>query len=401
MNVRKDAGGRNGATDAEGREQALPTTGSERATLTDAAPSPGFPPGVFLGIESSCDETAAAVVLEGHHVLGEAIQSSSAIQARYGGVVPEVAARQHVEVITMVIQEALRQSGLPGSALTGVGVTIGPGLLSALLVGMTAAKSLALAWRKPLVPVHHLEAHLYANALHGPILHPSLALLVSGGHTGLWYWEAPDRLKLLGETRDDAAGEAFDKGARLLGLSYPGGPAIERLAAAAVDRSRRLPVARLSDGDSLDFSFSGLKTALSQASAAEPVERAEWAWALQEAVAAAVLGRLQKAHQRYPVENVYVAGGVTANKCLRDRLRAWSEATGIRVHMPPLRYCTDNGVMVAIAAAYGFEQGHRASLTIEPMTPYPLDRTGDDGTRRPALTSTGRAGPLSYTEEGF
>lgn len=342
-----------------------------------AASREDFPLGVFLGIESSCDETAAAVVQDGHRVLGEAIQSSSAIQARYGGVVPEVAARQHVEVITMVIEEALSQSGMTGGELTGVGVTIGPGLLSALLVGMTAAKSLALAWRKPLIPVHHLEAHLYANALDGPIVHPSLALLVSGGHTGLWYWEAPDRLKLLGETRDDAAGEAFDKGARILGLPYPGGPAIQQLAASAIERTCRLPVARLSDKDSLDFSFSGLKTALSQAMGAGEPERAEWAWALQEAVAEAVLGRLEQAHRRYPVDHVYVAGGVTANGCLRDRLRAWSESFGVHLHVPPLRYCTDNGVMVAAAAAYGFQQGHRAALAIEPRTPYPLGTKTD------------------------
>ena len=326
---------------------------------------------VILGLESSCDETAVAVVAAGSHVLGEAVASSAALQARYGGVVPEVAAREHVAVLPALVEAALADAGLSGADLDAIAVTVGPGLLGSLLVGMSAAKALAVAWRRPLIAVNHLEAHLAANALVGPVVLPALALLVSGGHTGLWLWRTDGEFERLGETRDDAAGEALDKGARLLGLGYPGGPAVEALAR-TVDGpgSRRLPVARLSD-NALDFSFSGLKTALAQGLAQDPDEPARWAWALEEAVVTALVERVAAAHARYPVGQLYVAGGVAANRRLRERLSAWAAESGVTVGMPPPRYCTDNGAMVAAAAAFRWERAGRlpaAPLTVAPDT---------------------------------
>jgi N6-L-threonylcarbamoyladenine synthase len=329
----------------------------------------------MLGIESSCDETAAAVVAGGSRILGSAVASSAALQSRHGGVVPELAARQHVAALPLVVEAAMAEAGVRPSEIDAVAVTQGPGLLGALLIGMTAAKSLALAWGRPLVGVHHLEAHLYANAVVAPVEHPSLALLVSGGHTGLFFWPDAETVTLLGETRDDAAGEAFDKGARVLGLGYPGGPAVQALAAEAHAGGPRLPVARTGDG--LDFSFSGLKSALARAVPAPERltrdERAGWAAALEEAVAAQVVDRLDRAYRRHPVTHVYAAGGVVANRHLRGRLDGWAAERGISMHVPPVALCTDNGVMVACAAAARWPGG-RIGLDATPKTPWELSR---------------------------
>jgi N6-L-threonylcarbamoyladenine synthase len=326
---------------------------------------------VVLGLESSCDETGAALV-RGREVLAGAVASSADLHARYGGVVPEVAARQHVSALPALVDVVMEEAGIDAKDVEAVAVTAGPGLLGPLLVGMTAAKALAVAWRRPLVTVHHLEAHLYANAQEAPIQFPSLALLVSGGHTGLWLWEGHGRLRLLGETRDDAAGEALDKGARLLGLPYPGGPALEQLAAeGGPNPAIRLPVARLEEG-SLDWSFSGLKSALARGVQEMPDARADWAWALEHAVVEALVGRVDAAWARYPVGDVYLAGGVAANRRLRSALQVWAEAKRASLHVPPLRYCTDNAVMVALAGAEHFQAGARASLKVRPRTPYPL-----------------------------
>ncbi|MCL8207882.1 MAG: tRNA (adenosine(37)-N6)-threonylcarbamoyltransferase complex transferase subunit TsaD [Actinomycetia bacterium] len=332
---------------------------------------------VILGLETSCDETAVAVVADGSRVLGEAVASSASLQARYGGVVPEVAAREHVAALPALVDAALADAGLSGRDVDAVAVTVGPGLLGSLLVGMAAAKALAVAWRRPLVAVNHLEAHLAANALVGPLVLPALALLVSGGHTGLWLWRADGEWERLGQTRDDAAGEALDKGARLLGLGYPGGPAVEALAR-TVDGpgGRRLPVARLS-GSELDFSFSGLKTALAQGLAQQPEEPARWAWALEEAVVQALVERVAAAHARYPVDRLYVAGGVAANRRLRERLAEWADGAGVTVVVPPPRWCTDNGAMVAAAAALRWNRTGRlpaAPLSVAPDTLLELGR---------------------------
>lgn len=329
--------------------------------------------GLFLGIESSCDETAAAVVRDGRSVAGQALASSIALQTAYGGVVPEVAAREHVAALPGIVAEALRQADCRPEQLTAIGVTVGPGLVGSLLVGLTAAKSLALAWSRPLLGVHHLEAHLYANALVAPIQFPGLALLVSGGHTCLWLWKDHGDLVRLGETVDDAAGEALDKGARLLGLGYPGGPAVERLARAAHGPIPRLPVAHTGP-DQLDFSFSGLKTALAQGIARGGYEPAAWAAALETAVVEQLVDRVQRALERWPVAHLYLAGGVAANGHLRTRLHDMAAVRSLAVHMPEPAYCTDNGAMVAAAAAWRFRPGVSASWTLGPQVPYPLGR---------------------------
>ncbi len=328
---------------------------------------------LFLGIETSCDETAVGLVHAGQGVEGEAVASSAGKQDRYGGIVPEVAAREHVAVLPGLVAAVLQQAHRQPQEITAIGVTAGPGLFGALLVGMTAAKALAVAWGRPLVAVHHLEAHLYANALSGPIMFPSLALLVSGGHTGLWLWRGHGDLVRIGETQDDAAGEALDKGARLLGLGYPGGPAIERLAATAEGPGPRLPIGHIRGGSPYDMSFSGLKTALRQTVERDPaVNAARYARSLQEAVVQALAERVDRALDAFQVGAVYAAGGVAANRVLQARLTAIARAHHIEAFVPEPRYCTDNGVMVALAARHGFLAGARLSLEQGPRTPWPL-----------------------------
>lgn len=328
-------------------------------------------PRLFLGIETSCDETAAAVVADGRTVLASQVASSAALQSRYGGVVPELAARQHVRALPLVVAAALDEAGVAPADLFAVAVTQGPGLLGSLLLGLTAAKALALAWQKPLVAVNHLEAHLFANAVADPVVHPSLALLVSGGHTGLFWWADPRQWELLGETRDDAAGEAFDKGARLLGLGYPGGPAVEHWAESAVPPWPTLPVARMPG--TLDFSFSGLKSALQRALPVGAVladaERAGWAAALQEAVVGQLTDRVARAWEQRPTPHIYAAGGVLANRHLRRALDAWAARRGVAMHVPPVALCTDNAVMVAAAAAARWPDG-QVGLDAPPRTPW-------------------------------
>ncbi len=326
----------------------------------------------ILGIESSCDDTAAAVVEDGRKVLAAERLSSAMLQRRFGGVVPEVAAREHTMAILPVVQTVLESQGFGPGDIDAVAVTQGPGLLGALLVGVTFAKALAFAWQKPVIGVHHLEGHLYANALVAPIQFPALALIVSGGHTSLVYWRSHGQLQVLGSTRDDAAGEALDKGARLLGLGYPGGPEIERLAGEVHHTpTLSLPVARL-DPASLDFSFSGVKTATEELVRRYPERRAEVAQALQQAVVEALVRNLIRAWQRHPTDHVYAAGGVTANQRLAERLKAWGQETGVSIHIPPIHYCTDNAAMVAAAAYYRWQMGSRMGLDEGPKTPWAL-----------------------------
>ncbi|MCL5971322.1 MAG: tRNA (adenosine(37)-N6)-threonylcarbamoyltransferase complex transferase subunit TsaD [Firmicutes bacterium] len=324
-----------------------------------------------LGIESSCDETAAALVEDGTRLLATSLASSAAIHARYGGVVPEVAAREHTMAILPVVEQVLQDAGLNRHDVDAVAVTEGPGLLGALLVGVTFAKGFALGCQVPVVGVHHLEAHLYANALVAPIQFPALGLLVSGGHTSLVLWKTHGELTVLGETRDDAAGEAFDKGARALGLSYPGGPEVERLAATVETTSLHLPIANLGSS-SLDFSFSGVKTATTDLIRSQPHRQAEIAYALQAAVVEALIRNVSRALSRYSVDDVYLAGGVTANEFLRHRMQQLGREQNIRVHIPPARYCTDNAAMVASLGYYRWTRGIRMSYLDTPRVNYPL-----------------------------
>jgi N6-L-threonylcarbamoyladenine synthase len=302
---------------------------------------------VILGIETSCDETAAAVVTEDGRVLSSIVSSQATLHARYGGVVPEVASRRHLELMTPVVRQALDDAGATLDDVERVAVTQGPGLVGALLIGVSAAKAIAWARGLPLVPVDHLEGHVASLYLAAdPVEPPFVCLLASGGHTLLLAVRERGRSERLGTTLDDAAGEAFDKGARLLGLGYPGGAEIDRLAQEGDDQAFSFPVARV---PGLDFSFSGLKTALLYTVrdlGEEETERrkADLAASYQRAIVRALAGRVQEAAQQTGLDRIAVVGGVAANSALRSALPGASFA--------PLAYCTDNAAMIASAARF-------------------------------------------------
>lgn len=342
-----------------------------------------------LGIESSCDETAAAVVAGGRRVLSNVVASQVDLHRRYGGVFPELASRRHLEAIVPVIGEALAEAGVRPSDLSLIAVTRGPGLVGSLLVGIAAAKALAFAWDLPLVGVHHVVGHIYANFLdREPPAWPAVCLVVSGGHTELLRIEGDGAAALLGRTRDDAAGEAFDKVARLLGLPYPGGPAIERRALEARGRggaaapaggaAPAFPRAMLDDGH--DFSFSGLKTAVAvhlereRAAGREPPV-AEVAAAFQEAVVEVLVTKAVRAAREEGVPRLLLAGGVAANAALRDALAAAAAAEGIALHVPPPRYCTDNAAMIACAGHHAFRSGRVDGPDLDAAARLPLAGT--------------------------
>lgn len=315
----------------------------------------------LLTIESTCDETAAAIIDQDRNVLGAALASQEALHARFGGVVPEIASRAHVERILPVIDEALRRAQLTIDQIDAVGVAVSPGLAGSLLVGLAAAKGLAVALQVPLVAVNHVHAHLYACRLaDGPQAFPCVGLVVSGGHTNLYDCLSPLDCRLLGSTIDDAAGEAFDKVAALLGLEYPGGPAIQREAAGGAADAFPLPRAFLGDDQRLEFSFSGLKTAvryriappgvpLAEAAALDPGARADLAASFQEAVVDVLVDKCRAALARTGRQSLCVGGGVAANQRLRHRLAEFAAQVGIALHIAPPALCTDNAVMGAIA----------------------------------------------------
>jgi N6-L-threonylcarbamoyladenine synthase len=306
-----------------------------------------------LGIESSCDETAAAVVADGRMVLSSVIWSQVAIHAPFGGVVPEIASRNHLCSIVPVVSEALDRAGVTLADVDGLSVTIGPGLIGSLLVGVQFAKALALATGLPLVGVNHLEGHVMAAFLvqdHEPPSYPFVALAVSGGHTSLYLLHAPGRISLLGRTRDDAAGEAFDKAAAVLGLPYPGGVSIDKVAAGRDPATVRFPRSMISDGS--DMSFSGLKTALRRhlellGHAPSPDEVADIAAAFQEAVVDVLVSKTSNAARHHGVRDVVIAGGVAANRRLRARMAEAMERDGRTLHAVPISLCTDNAAMIA------------------------------------------------------
>jgi N6-L-threonylcarbamoyladenine synthase len=327
----------------------------------------------ILGIESSCDDTGVAVVEDGRWLRASVVYSSMTMHERFGGIVPELASREHVVAILPAVQQALADASMAPDDIDVIAVTKGPGLLGSLLVGVTAAKSLALALKRPLVGVHHLEAHLYANAFIAPVVFPAVALLVSGGHTALYRWEGHGRLRLLGETVDDAAGEALDKGARTLGLSYPGGPAIEQWAMTVSHAPHTLPIPRVRRPvHRFDMSFSGLKTALAEAHRHHPDQTAELSYALEVAVVEALVEKTVQAAQEEGVKYIYLAGGVSANQRLCRTLRARADTYGIAVYAPRRQDATDNGAMVAAAGYYHWQLGHQMDLSEGPQTPYPL-----------------------------
>lgn len=305
-----------------------------------------------LAIETSCDETAAAVVDDGRAVRSSVVASQAEIHARFGGVVPEIASRAHVELICDVIEQALVEAGTSLDEIDAVAAVRGPGLAGALLVGVSAAKAISIATGRPYVGVHHHEAHLYAAMIEDPTLEPPLVtLIVSGGHTLLIAMDDHGSYRVLGETVDDAAGEAFDKVARFLGLGYPGGPAIDRIAREGNPEAIRFPRPMRSVG--LDFSFSGLKTAVVQYVRKHPAaEVADLAASFQAAVVDVLVEKLQRAADETGIDTVVAGGGVAANSALRQRLVDLGAAGGLRVVIPRVALCTDNAAMVGAVAAY-------------------------------------------------
>ncbi|ARV63319.1 tRNA (adenosine(37)-N6)-threonylcarbamoyltransferase complex transferase subunit TsaD [Nostocales cyanobacterium HT-58-2] len=326
-----------------------------------------------LAIETSCDETAVAIV-NNRQVLSSIIASQIPVHQQYGGVVPEVASRQHLETINGAIAQALEQAQLEWSEIDGIAATCAPGLVGALLVGLTAAKTLAMIHNKPFLGVHHLEGHIYATYLSEPTLEPPfLSLLVSGGHTSLIYVKDCGVYETLGETRDDAAGEAFDKVARLLHLGYPGGPAIDRLAKEGNPRAFTLPEGKVSLPSGgyhpYDASFSGLKTAVLRLvqqfeKNGQSLPTTDVAASFQETVARVLTKRTIACAKDYGLSTIAVGGGVAANSGLRQHLQQSAETENLRVLFPPLKFCTDNAAMIGCAAADHLNKGHTSPLTL-------------------------------------
>ncbi|RDW20039.1 tRNA (adenosine(37)-N6)-threonylcarbamoyltransferase complex transferase subunit TsaD [Oceanobacillus arenosus] len=322
---------------------------------------------IILGIETSCDETAASIVKNGTEIVSNVVASQIESHKRFGGVVPEIASRHHVEQITIVLEEALQEADMGWDQIDAITVTEGPGLVGALLVGVNAAKALAFAKQKPLVGVHHIAGHIYANRLEKEFTFPLLALIVSGGHTELVLMKEHGSYELIGETRDDAAGEAYDKVARMLDLPYPGGPHIDRLAAIG-EETIAFPRAWLEDG-SYDFSFSGLKSAVinkihNAKQRGETLKPEDIAASFQASVVDVLTTKTLRAAKEFNVKQVIVAGGVAANKGLRAGLQAKFSETDIPLLIPPLKLCTDNAAMIAAAGTIAYEQGRRSGLDL-------------------------------------
>ncbi len=343
-----------------------------------ASSADGVRRALVLAIESSCDETAAAVVCGGREVLSSVVASQIDFHARFGGVVPEIASRKHTEAIVGVVDQALGEAGVGLGDLDAIGVTHGPGLVGALVVGVAYAKGLALATGLPLVGVNHLEGHLFANNLADPTVEPPLvALIVSGGHTSLVHVPSWGTYHTLGSTLDDAAGEAFDKVAKLLGLGYPGGPAISRLAKTGDPRAIAFPRAMINSGD-YDFSLSGLKTAVithvnRERQVGREIDAADLAASFQAAVIDVQVSKSVRAAQEFGVKTFCLAGGVAANAALRDAMRDALAARGVRLSVPPLELCTDNAAMIGAAANFRFMRGERLGLDAEAVPDLPLE----------------------------
>ena len=323
---------------------------------------------LILALETSCDETAAAIVRNGREILANVVFSQIDLHALYGGVVPEIASRAHVEACDRVIDEALRQAGLPLSNMDALAVTYGPGLVGALLTGVSCMKGLAYAAGKPLIPVNHIEGHVSANFLTYPELKPPfLCLVVSGGHSHLVQVEDYGVYRLIGQTMDDAAGEAFDKAARVLGLPYPGGPRIDQLAEEGNPQALTLPHPH-TDGR-YDYSFSGMKTAFLNAvnkleMRGETLPKADLAASFRYAIVSSLIEKARLAAHETHAPALALAGGVSANRLLRRMMQEAADAEGIPLYMPRIDLCTDNGAMIASAAYYRFLKGEVAALSL-------------------------------------
>ena len=319
---------------------------------------------LILAIESSCDETAASVVKNGRCVLSNIISSQIAIHTLYGGVVPEIASRKHIEKINQVVEAALKEADVTLDDIDAIGVTYGPGLVGALLVGVAEAKAIAYAKKKPLVGVHHIEGHVSANYIEHPDLDPPfLCEIISGGHTHLVIVKDYGSFEILGRTRDDAAGEAFDKVARAIGLGYPGGPKIDKLAKEGNPHAIDFPRAHMEDAP-YDFSFSGVKSAVLNhlnkcRMTGEPVVEADIAASFQQAVVDVLVDNAIRAAKDYHMDRLAIAGGVASNGALRAAMEAACEKEGIRFYRPSPIFCTDNAAMIGVAAYYEYRKGTR------------------------------------------
>ncbi len=320
----------------------------------------------ILAIESSCDETSVSIIKNGTVEISTVVLSQMDTHANYGGVVPEIASRMHIENVTLVIENALEKSGLTMDDIDGIAVTYGPGLIGSLLVGLMAAKTLAFVYNKPLIPVHHIAGHIYANNLVKPLTFPLIALVVSGGHTELIYMKEDYSFKRLGGTLDDAVGEAYDKVARVINLPYPGGPLVDKLAHEGED-TYNLPLPL--DDDSYDFSFSGLKSAVinlvhNEHQKGNEIIPQNVATSFQNRVVEILTKKTMKALKDYDVSNLIVAGGVAANKGLRERLSKECLEAGVDLTIPEIKYCTDNAAMIGAAGYYAYKLGRTAGLDL-------------------------------------
>ena len=327
---------------------------------------------LILSIESSCDETSAAVVKNGRQVLSNVIHSQIDLHTLYGGVVPEIASRQHIEKINQVIRKALLEAGVTLDDITAIAVTYGPGLVGALLVGVSAAKALAFATGKPLIGVHHIEGHICANYIENKDLEPPFhCLVVSGGHTHLVYVSDYGSYEILGRTRDDAAGEAFDKVARAIGLGYPGGPKIDKLSDEGNPEAIVFPRAKMADNE-YDFSFSGLKSAVlnylnSCQMAGQEINRADVAASFQKAVTDVLTDHSISAMKRMGLDKLAMAGGVASNRHLRASMKKACEENNIKLYYPSPIYCTDNAAMIGVAGYYEYIKGTRSGYDLNAM----------------------------------
>jgi N6-L-threonylcarbamoyladenine synthase len=331
---------------------------------------------LILAVETSCDETSVAVIEDGTKIRSNVVSSQIETHRRFGGVVPEIASRKHVETITRIMEEAVMEAGVKLSDLTAIAVTQGPGLVGALLVGIVAAKALALSLGLPLIGVHHIAGHIYANALVQELRYPLVALVASGGHTELVYIESEGRFRLIGHTRDDAVGEAYDKVARAMGLPYPGGPHVDKLAQQA-DEEIELPRAWL-EPESYDFSFSGIKSAVlavvNQAKMkGDVVNKAGLALGFQNSAIDVLVTKALRAAGEFKAAQLLLCGGVAANKGLRAKLQQACEQAGIPLAVPPLQLCTDNAAMIGAAAYLKWKRGTFTSLDLKAQPLFALE----------------------------
>lgn len=321
----------------------------------------------ILAIESSCDETSMSIIADGKEEIGTVVLSQIDIHKDYGGVVPEIASRAHIENVTMVLEELLNKTQIKIEEVDAIAVTYGPGLIGSLLIGMVAAKTLAFIYNKPLIPVHHIAGHIYANNLVNPMRFPLIALVVSGGHTELIYMKEDYSFEFIGGTLDDAVGEAYDKVARVMGLSYPGGPIVDSLAHQGND-TYNLPLPL--DDNSYNFSFSGLKSAVinlvhNEKQRGNDINTTDLATTFQNRVVEILTKKTMKALKEYNVNNLIVAGGVAANKGLREKLEYLCKENNINLTIPNIKYCTDNAAMIGAAGYYAYKLGRVADLTLD------------------------------------